>query len=130
MAKLVFLLNEGCTDFGALCVRDEYNEYSEPKKRVLYWPVNREASRKAAVTVFPEMETGAELSGSAHGGYTYYRGYGCYSPVARLENGGRTEALKVETLDVPCPKVRKGVPTRYRNGNWEKYLRAEGWVHA
>lgn len=129
MAKLVFLLNEGCTDFGTLCVRDSYNEYSEPKQRVLYWPVNREASRQRAIEVFPEIESGTELH-KAGEVYQFYRGYGSYSPVIRLENGERTEAIKVETLDIPAPKVRKGIEVRFRNGSWEKYLKSEGWVIA
>ena len=129
MLTLVFLLNEGCTDYGTLCVRDEYNQYSEPKKQVLYWPVNREASRNAALTVFPEIETGAELHGR-DGCYSFYRGMGSYSPTIRLENGGATKAIKVETLDVPPPKVRKGIEVRYRNGVWEKYLKTQGWVIA
>lgn len=31
---------------------------------------------------------------------------------------------------LPCPKVRKGIPTRYANGKWEKYLQSQGWVRA
>lgn len=34
-----------------------------------------------------------------------------------------------EVVPIPCPKVRKGIETRYRHGRWEKCLRA-GWVSA
>lgn len=129
MATLTFLLNDGCADFGTLCVRETYNEYSAPKTRVLYWPVNREASRKRAIEVFPEIESGKELHGR-DGGYSFYRGYGNYSPTIRLENGSRTEAIKVETLDIPAPKVRKGIEIRFSNGRWEKYLKSSGWTIA
>ena len=29
----------------------------------------------------------------------------------------------------PCPKVRNGIETRYRDGRWQKYLRRLGWVN-
>lgn len=34
-----------------------------------------------------------------------------------------------ESAPLPCPKVRKGIETRYRQGRWEKCLRT-GWVAA
>jgi hypothetical protein len=34
-----------------------------------------------------------------------------------------------ESAPLPCPKVRKGMETRYRNGRWEKYT-AKGYVTA
>ena len=42
----------------------------------------------------------------------------------------RAQAVKIEHTPIPCPKVRAGVPTRYRGGAWEKYLKSAGWVSA
>lgn len=42
---------------------------------------------------------------------------------------GNTEAVKVEETPVPCPKVRKGIATRWYRGRWEKLLKS-GWTIA
>lgn len=35
----------------------------------------------------------------------------------------------VDDLPIPCPKVRKGIETRWSTkGYWEKYLKSEGWT--
>jgi hypothetical protein len=34
-----------------------------------------------------------------------------------------------EVTPIPCPKVRKGIDTRYRDGRWEKCLKT-GWAPA
>ena len=43
-----------------------------------------------------------------------------------LLNGGATVPDHTETTAVPCPKVRKGLPTRWRSGRWQKYLKSQG----
>ena len=43
---------------------------------------------------------------------------------------GKTQAIKQEQVPVPPPKVRAGIETRYRRGQWEKYLKSKGWVAA
>lgn len=45
-----------------------------------------------------------------------------------LANGGATEAVAVETVDIPPPKVRNGTGIRYRSGRWEKYSKKDGWI--
>ena len=55
-----------------------------------------------------------------------------------LENGARysvtidprANAVKVENVPIPCPKVRAGIETRYYRGEWQKYLKAKGWITA
>lgn len=42
---------------------------------------------------------------------------------------GNTKAVRVEREPLPCPKVRKGIETRYRDGRWQKLLK-KGWVTA
>jgi hypothetical protein len=41
--------------------------------------------------------------------------------------GGETQAAIVYSYDVPCPKVRKGIETRWYQGKWQKYTKARGW---
>ena len=45
-----------------------------------------------------------------------------------LPDGGRTIVDHVDITPIECPKVRKGIETRYWNGRWQKYLKSEGWI--
>lgn len=63
-------------------------------------------------------------------------GGGCYRPrhidVNRLyclQNGGQTLPIATVSAPIPCPKVRRGVQVRYRDGVWQKCLK-KGWVYA
>jgi hypothetical protein len=40
---------------------------------------------------------------------------------------GDTKAEKIERVSVSCPKVRRGIATRWHRGRWEKLLK-RGWV--
>jgi hypothetical protein len=48
-----------------------------------------------------------------------------------LPNLAKTEATKTEVIPVRCPKVKKGINTRYNGykGQWEKELKS-GWCVA
>ena len=73
---------------------------------------------------------------------TYQESYGIYQFCIKdslcgpkwkvqLINGEKTRLIKFEKIPIPCPKVRKGINTRY-NGNkgyWEKELKP-GWCSA
>lgn len=39
------------------------------------------------------------------------------------------KAVKTELIEIPAPKVRKGIETRWKNGRWQKCLRSAGWVN-
>jgi hypothetical protein len=117
---------------GWLCVRNADSSYSEPFQYVHYWPIAHGGIKDFEET-FPELNTDAQLHGDCSfgsGGYSFYRGIGAYSPVLRLIDGGQTKAVKFEKVAIPCPRVRGGIETRYWNGRWEKYLKAQGWVAA
>lgn len=113
---------------GWLCVRycDCYSDI--PEMTVLYWPIEHGRLRDYQ-EVFPELNTDTELHGD-RGSYTFYRGMGHYSPILTLQNGGSTKPVKTEKIPIPCPKVRKGIDTRFYRGQWQKYLKSEGWVLA
>lgn len=60
----------------------------------------------------------------------HYRGTTTFSQfevVALLEDGACPE--KTDTRAIPCPKVRRGVQTRWNgiDGKWEKLIK-KGWV--
>ena len=66
---------------------------------------------------------------SAGGFVSCYLGDGAYFR-ARMPLLGQTPALSITETPIPRPKVRVGVETRYRDGRWEKLLKARGWVAA
>lgn len=74
----------------------------------------------------------AELSYSTMGRYAVMTGRAMYSNarIIQLPEGGATKCIKQEIFPIPCPKVRKGIPVRWRNSRWEKYLQSSGWVVA
>lgn len=41
---------------------------------------------------------------------------------------GTKEAVFVEMLPVPCPKIRSGILTRWNSGAWEKCTKTKGWI--
>ena len=112
---------------GSLYVRYPDYDYFKPIMHVLYWPTGLKAYDFRAY----DYELPAELADLGGGAYQLPRKtYGGYGPVVRLTNGGQTKAEKIEHIDVPCPKVRKGVQTRWERGHWQKYLKTSGWVAA
>ena len=46
-----------------------------------------------------------------------------------LADAGRTKSIDTYVKPYPCPKVRKGIETRYHYGQWQKLLKS-GWVSA
>lgn len=40
------------------------------------------------------------------------------------------DGTPMDAEPIPCPKVRKGIDTRYYCGRWEKYSKREGWIAA
>jgi hypothetical protein len=43
---------------------------------------------------------------------------------------GNLQAERSEQEDVPPPKVRAGIETRWYQGRWQKCLKSKGWVDA
>ena len=50
------------------------------------------------------------------GQYAVMTGRAMYSTarIIALPHGGETQCTKQEVILIPCPKVRKGIPTRWR----------------
>lgn len=73
----------------------------------------------------------AELSYSRMGEYAVMTGKAMYARarIIRLPDLGATKCIKQEVIPIPCPKVRKGIETRW-HGHWQKYLQTKGWVAA
>lgn len=90
---------------------------SEPTEVVMWWKPT-DIRRNPYRPGFPQQ--GDEVDGAGD----WWTGPG-YS----LRLAGNTVAVRSERHPVPCPKVRKGTETRWRDGAWEK-LMAKGWVRA
>jgi hypothetical protein len=110
-------------DDGNLYVRWGFALTSEPKVRLLYYPVGLRASalrqygREAPLPLIRE-DSGLFRERDDPRTLTF-----------RLVHGGATTAAFEEIIEVPAPKAR-GKDVRWNNGRWEKHLKREGWVSA
>jgi len=109
---------------GALFVVYETHNFTEPVRVRLWWRVDR-VVRDPYNGRSPEPGDVARSIGS-----NVWR---C-SREGEFSTGevifsGTTQAAYDERDPVPCPPVRRGVETRWRNGLWEKRLK-KGWVPA
>lgn len=110
---------------GKWAIRQEMTISYEPMMLIYYWPVE---------TVTPifgsELWDGMALTPKGSGGdFSWYNAItpGNYTSVGV---GLRTQCLKVEQVKIEPPKVRTGIQTRWKDGRWQKYLQAKGWVNA
>ena len=109
-----------------LVVHARYVRYTEPILDHFYWPVAHcECSKSQAEDLFP---LGQVLHNRGTGIYGY-RLPGGRDVTVYLKDGGRTQAVKIEQEAIPCPKVRKGIETRWQGTYWQKLLKT-GWTVA
>ncbi len=111
---------------GWLCVRYTDTEFFEPIRYSHYWPVRR-IPRDEATNIIGKQAVHAGVG--AYCAKTDDRpGCGFWVQLPLL-NGGQTMPIVTEREPIPCPKVRKGIETRYERGRWEKHLKT-GWTVA
>jgi hypothetical protein len=103
-------------------VEHSYPRFNEPIQNTVTWKVTG-ARREAPYGFAPELADG--LTVTAQYGDSPFQAYGRggYLILSIDKDGSAIDA------PIPCPKVRKGTETRYRNGQWEKLLKT-GWVAA
>lgn len=106
---------------GWLCVAATDTDHSEPRIVTNYWPALR-CSRDEW-----SAEIGQVLGGRA-GDSVFSVKVGGWLRSLTLKNGGQTLPIRTEIVPLPCPKVRRGIETRYRRGGWERYLKSSGWT--
>jgi hypothetical protein len=116
----------------AYYVRAQYAGYNVPEMHANYYKVVRVTADP--YRPMPDLAEAiaahgyAELQDRGQGNYclsvgTFSRCYLAIDYSACAEY--------IDDYPVPCPKVRKGIQTRWNNqGYWEKYLKAEGWIRA
>ena len=99
-----------------------YRQSGHPRDTVLLWKSER-VVRDPYRPGFPE-DGDAVRDGGIAGGWANYHGEGW-----TVQFGSNCQAESATERDVPCPKVRKGIETRWHNGEWQKMLKG-GWVRA
>lgn len=113
---------------GWMCLKTIEPMFNEPKLVTQWWPIERTAAGEQEVLDLAGNE------GCMSGGRVSFRmgksPNAAWAQDRNLPQSGRTVAIATETTDYPCPKVRTGIETRYRQGRWEKYLKSAGWVAA
>jgi hypothetical protein len=128
---LVFKKTSQDSNLGYLAIKSAWNEGDKPIRHTLYWAVSELVTETRAIEFYPEVANGREqpLYRNDTALYSFRRDSGEWVNV-RIIGGGQAKAFLVETTDVPMPKVRKGIETRFNSGCWQKYLKADGWVTA
>lgn len=106
---------------GAVFVRYVSVQSSQPVKVTMLWRVQR--VRRDGYSIGASPETGHIVR--SNGDEWHGPGYSLYFP-------GGQEAESVVKEDIPCPKVRRGLETRWNvyQSRWEKLLPSRGWVAA
>lgn len=112
-----------------LCIVVRDADWGDPQMRELWYPIGPCSPSDWADLIGAEAFPEARASAGVY--LVYIPGFR-YHPPTRfgLADGGQTRPIHGTTEPIPCPKVRKGVPTRYLHGKWEKCLKSTGWTAA
>ncbi len=112
---------------GWLCIVYFDNEWSNPVRVKQWWPVCQMSEQEMKDRGF-DIGKPVESRSSGSGMFYFKRTIGHGWQELQLKDGGKTLPIHTERNDIPKPKTR--VETRYQDGHWEKYLKAQGWVVA
>jgi len=130
---------------GKLMIRNDDTDSRDPVRRSLWWPVLRTsgwlpcwftpATSDPSRCVHCEQHADAPIHRAEAAlrlsGYDgRYGGQHANGNRYAVEIDPRGQAVKVLETPIACPKVRKGIETRWYRGTWQKYLKAQGWVIA
>lgn len=106
---------------GKMFVVSEYSLQSTPIIARVSWPVvaiKGNPYRGAPVPKDGDLlnhNLGSTGSNHINNDYTVY--------IESMQTRGT-----LEEIPFPCPKVRKGIETRYYFGEWQKYSKVHGWI--
>jgi hypothetical protein len=92
----------------------------------MWWPVEQ----SAGCAYNANRPSSGDIAVNQHDGrWVTHRESPTISRTGSVYVDGKKQAERVETINVPCPKVRAGVETRWYQGEWQKLLK-KGWVPA
>ena len=115
---------------GILHVKDSTTWLSEPKTYYHYW--------STGINTYDFIRNYGPIENISIESTVSYSGRYCFKrhPLSDytyldLINGAKTQSTKVDIIDIPCPKTRAGIKTRWNDfkGGWEKELKT-GWCLA
>ena len=113
--------NETITIYkGVPCVKWDCVHYDKPEKTSVHWPIGM--NKHLCVDLI-----GNEVWSCGNGMYKVRRAPFYYIQFA-LVDYGKTQSIGGETVEILRPKTR--VECRWKDGRWEKNLKARGWVSA
>lgn len=117
---------------GTFCVLSESTDYDDPMRTRVWYPTSDRVVSYTREYIGAHVVT-AMGSDSVYRIERYADGSFCRVPgnglCFRLVNGGKTMPVHGEREPVPCPRVRKGIETRWYRGGWEKYIKSQGgWI--
>jgi len=114
---------------GQLCVCWRSVKYGEPKLTRSHFPTGIK-TREFEANYYPLSEVRVIAQGNAYG-VMKKDGYYSNTLTLNLSDGGKTKSIRYEEIDIPCPKVRTGIKTRWNSFKeyWEKELKS-GWCMA
>lgn len=108
-------------DKGKWWVVTEFSRYDEPIILRMWWDTGMDACGDR----FQELD-GSLLDCRGNGRYITRK----EKVMIFLPGGGKQQAGRVDKEEYPCPRVKKGIETKYESGEWFKYLKSKGWVPA
>jgi hypothetical protein len=123
-------MKESLADYnGELCVCQKMTFHDKPKYALVYFPTGIK-TKEFETNYYPINECQIIQMGSSYGilrkGLNYEK-----TLTLNLKDGIHTKQIGYDEYDIPCPKVKKGINTRWSSwaGRWEKELK-KGWVSA
>jgi hypothetical protein len=124
---------------GWLCVVAEYVGYDKPQLERTWYPAfectSYDAMKVRGAPCEPCKMSGSGIyyatvpGGEMHVGLSEPIKLPDYEMRVTLKDCGKTMPIHMENVPIPCPKVRKGVQTKWQYPCWRK-LTAKGWVSA
>ena len=105
-------------------VEHRYALYTEPVLVGVRWHV-KDIKRQGNTAFAPELADGLKVGYDDIG-----KTFSAYKDGGYLVLYTEHEGTEIPDEPITCPKVKKGIETRYQSGTWQKYSKREGWVTA
>lgn len=117
---------------GELCIAwtDDYEVKGVPSRVTNYWPTGARTAPFCNVYGYTLPAAVRSLTSGRYELIPQVQPFYGNRLIVQLIDGGTTKAIKHTIEPIPCPKVRAGIETRWRDGYWQKHLRSKGWVAA
>ena len=112
------------------CIQESFPMSDKPEMIIYHWPIGiTDDSYHRVALNLSSYEESEVMKGSCS--YEYrLRTAGTHEYIyLYLKDQGKTKSIHTIVEAIPCPKVRKGIETRWYNGRWEKLLKT-GWKSA